>query len=63
MSDADGPDIPPSAPATVSATAAPITAPWQDTPELIAAQRRIRRTLLLAQVLGGIGIGAGVSMG
>lgn len=36
---------------------------WQDAPELIAAQKRIRRTLLLAQVLGGIGIGAGVSMG
>lgn len=37
--------------------------PWQADPAVVAAQRRIRRALVIAQVLGGIGIGAGASMG
>ncbi len=36
---------------------------WQESPDVVAAQRRIRRWLLGAQVAGTLGIGAGASLG
>lgn len=39
------------------------THPWQAAPEIIAAQRRSRNALLVAQIAGSIGIGAGAAMG
>lgn len=36
---------------------------WQRLPEVVAAQRRTLGILALAQILGGIGIGAGLSVG
>lgn len=39
------------------------TALWQETPAVVAAQRRTRTALLIAQVAGSVGIGAGASMG
>lgn len=38
-------------------------APWQSAPDVVRAQRRSMAVLLVAQVLGGLGIGAGVAMG
>lgn len=51
----------PAAEATAAeATAAP---PWQQEPEIIATQRRTVRLLIVAQVLGTLGMGASPSVG
>ncbi len=39
------------------------TAAWQETPSVEAAQRRTRIALIIAQVAGSVGMGAGASMG
>ena len=36
---------------------------WQATPTVVAAQRRVRAALMVAQVAGSVGMGAGASMG
>lgn len=41
----------------------PSVSPWQGSPEIVRIQRRTVRMLVIAQVVGGVGIGAGASLG
>lgn len=36
---------------------------WQERPEVVAVQRRVVRVLIIAQIVGGVGIGAGETLG
>ena len=50
-----GPDLAPAAD--------PAEEAWRSAPEVVAVQRRTVRMLIVAQIVGGIGIGAGASLG